>query len=55
MAKFNSMMNYPSDSYMGLWSKSKLNIPENKLLATVTKDDIKNAFNAMTTANSNIW
>ena len=48
MPKFNNMMNYPIDSYMGLWSMSKLNIPENKLLATVTKDDIKNAFNSMT-------
>ena len=26
----------------------KINIPENKLLTTVSKDDIKNAFNAMT-------
>jgi len=34
---------------MGLWSSSKLDIPENKLLTTVTKDDMKNAFNAMTT------
>jgi len=48
MPKFNSMMSYPADSYMGLWSISKLNIPENRLLTTVTKDDIKNAFNSMT-------
>ncbi|MCB2305691.1 FtsX-like permease family protein [Clostridium estertheticum] len=48
MPKFNKMMSYPSGSYMGLWSNSKLNIPENQLLTTVTKADIKNAFNAMT-------
>lgn len=48
LSKFNSMMSYPSGSYMGLWSMTKLNIPENKVLATVTKDDIKNAFNSMT-------
>jgi len=34
---------------MGLWSNSKLDIPGNKLLTTVTKDDMKNAFNSMTT------
>ena len=49
LSKFNSMLKFPSDSYMGLWSTEKLDIPENKLLTTVTKDDIKNAFNAMTT------
>jgi len=49
LAKFNNMMKYPSGSYMGLWSMSKLNIPESKLLTTVTKDDIKNAFKSMTT------
>jgi putative ABC transport system permease protein len=48
LSKFNSMFNYPSGSYMGLWSGEKLDIPEDKLLTTVTKDDIKKAFNAMT-------
>lgn len=48
MSKFNSMQSFPAGSYMGLWSESKLDIPENKLLVTVTKDDIKNAFSAMT-------
>ena len=48
MSKFNSMQSFPAGSYMGLWSESKLDIPENKLLVTVTNDDIKNAFSAMT-------
>ncbi len=48
LTKFNSMLNYPDNSYMGLWSKDKLNIPENKLLASVTLDDMKNAFDAVT-------
>jgi putative ABC transport system permease protein len=45
--KLNTMLNYPKDSYMGLWSTEKLDIPESKLLATVTVDDMKNAFNSM--------
>jgi putative ABC transport system permease protein len=49
LTKFNSTMGLSSDSYMGLWSSSKLDIPEAKLLTTVTKDEIKNAFNAITT------
>jgi putative ABC transport system permease protein len=48
LSKFNSMLNYPYNSYMGLWSKDKLNIPENKLLTTVTLNDMKNAFDTMT-------
>lgn len=48
MPKFNSMLNYTATSYMGLWSMSKLNIPQNKLLTTVTKSDIKTAFSAIT-------
>ncbi len=48
LSKFNSMFNYPSGSYMGIWSGEKLDIPENKLLTTVTKDEIKKAFNTMT-------
>jgi putative ABC transport system permease protein len=48
LSKFNSMQGFPADSYMGLWSESKLDIPEDKLLAAVTKEDIKNAFSAMT-------
>jgi len=48
LSKFNSMLNFPSGSYMGIWSTERLDIPENKLLTTVTKEDIKNAFKAMT-------
>lgn len=48
LSKFNSMFNYPSGSYMGLWSREKLDIPENKLLTTVTTEDIKKALNTMT-------
>lgn len=46
--KLNDMLKLPSGSYMGLWSTERLNIPENKLLATVTIDDMRNAFNTMT-------
>lgn len=46
--KFNSMFKYPTDSYMGLWSRDKLNIPENKLLTTLTVDDMKTAVESMT-------
>jgi putative ABC transport system permease protein len=46
--KLNEMLKFPAGSYMGLWSTEKINIPENKLLATVTIDDMKNAFDTMT-------
>ncbi|SHK51654.1 putative ABC transport system permease protein [Clostridium cavendishii DSM 21758] len=46
--ELNSMLSLPSDSYMGLWSSEKLDIPENQLLATVTVYDMQNAFNTMT-------
>ena len=48
LSDFNSMLNFPSGSYIGIWSTEKLDIPENRLLTTVSKDDIKNSFNAMT-------
>ena len=48
LPKLNNMLNYPAGSYMGLWSTDKLNIPENKLLTTVTVTDMKNAFDSMT-------
>lgn len=48
LPRLNSMLNYPTESYMGLWSTDKLNLPENKLLTTVTVADMKNAFNSMT-------
>jgi putative ABC transport system permease protein len=48
LSEFNSMLNYPPNSYIGIWSTEKLDIPQNKLLTTVTKDDIKGAFSTMT-------
>jgi len=44
----NDMLGLPSDSYIGLWSTEKIDIPENKLLAVVTVDDMKKAFDTMT-------
>lgn len=46
--EFNDMLKYPADSYMGLWSTDKLDIPENKLYAAVTVENMKNALNSMT-------
>lgn len=46
--KLNDMLGFPSSSYTGLWSSEKIDIPENKLLAAVTVDDMRNAFNTMT-------
>ncbi|MDR3594059.1 FtsX-like permease family protein [Clostridium sp.] len=44
----NNMLGFPSGSYIGLWSTEKIDIPENKILAAVTVDDMKKAFDAMT-------
>lgn len=46
--KLNAMLKFPPYSYTGLWSTERLSIPENKLLAFVTVDDMRNAFNTMT-------
>lgn len=46
--KLNAMLNFPTGSYTGIWSSEKLSISENKLLAFVTVDDMRNAFNTMT-------
>lgn len=48
LPKFNNTFKYPSNSYMGLWSKDKLNIPKNQLLTTLTVDDMKHALDSMT-------
>lgn len=48
IGKLNKMLGYPSESYMGLWSKEKLYIPQNKLLTTITTNDIKGAINSIT-------
>lgn len=47
IARFNDMLGYPSDSYIGLWSKDKLSIPESSLLSTATIDDFRKAFDSM--------
>ncbi|ROR27290.1 FtsX-like permease family protein [Mobilisporobacter senegalensis] len=46
--QFNNMLNYPEGCYFGLWSSKELNIPEEQLLASLTVEDIKNAFTSMT-------
>lgn len=44
----NDMLSLPYDSYIGLWSTEKIDIPENKLLTFVTVDDMKKSFDIMT-------
>ncbi|ADK14497.1 ABC transporter permease [Clostridium ljungdahlii] len=46
--KLNAMLKFPPYSYTGLWSTERLSIPESKLLAFVTVDDMRNAFNTIT-------
>ncbi|OAA91069.1 ABC transporter permease [Clostridium ljungdahlii] len=46
--KLNAMLKFPPYSYTGLWSTERLSIPENKLLAFVTVDEMRNAFNTIT-------
>ncbi len=46
--KLNDMLKFPSGSYTGLWSTERIDIPENKLLAAITVEDMRNAFNTMT-------
>lgn len=48
LEQFNRMLGLPADSYMGLWSDVKLELPKESLLTTATRDDIKNAFQAIT-------
>lgn len=48
LSHFNTMLNYPSGSFFGLWSKDKLYIPENQLLSQLSTDDMKGAINTMT-------
>jgi putative ABC transport system permease protein len=45
--RFNEMLGFPKGSYMGLWSDEKLELPQDQLLAVVTKNEIKSAFTAM--------
>jgi putative ABC transport system permease protein len=48
LMKLNNMLKYPSHSYIGLWSKDKIKIPENELLSTASIDDFKKAFDSLT-------
>lgn len=48
LTEFNDMLKYPSDSYVGLWSKDKVSISESKILNISTIDDFKKAFDSMT-------
>ncbi|OPJ58563.1 ABC transporter permease [Clostridium oryzae] len=48
LTNFNSMLNYPTDSYLGLWSKTPVHIDENKLLNTTSMNDFKKAFDSLT-------
>ncbi len=48
LPRFNQLLNYPTDSYIGIWSKEKLDIPEDQLFAMVTIDDLKKAYDSMT-------
>ncbi|MFL0194051.1 ABC transporter permease [Clostridium sp. WILCCON 0269] len=46
ISQFNSMLGLPAGSYIGLWSKVKLNIPEKLLYSSRMFDDSIKAFNA---------
>ena len=45
--RFNEMLGFPKGSYMGLWSDEKLEVPQDQLLAVVTKSEIQSAFTTM--------
>ncbi|WP_251859664.1 FtsX-like permease family protein [Clostridium sp. Marseille-Q2269] len=46
--KFNTIMNYPKDSYIGLYSKEKLSLDENFIFKVESKKETTEAFKAMT-------
>ncbi|MFZ5353674.1 MAG: ABC transporter permease [Bacillota bacterium] len=48
LEQFNTMLDYPTNSYMGLWSTEKLDIPENQLLRKATIGELIRAFEDMT-------
>lgn len=48
ISQFNNMLGFPTGSYIGLWSKDKLDIPEKQLYSFQTVDDSIKAFNAST-------
>jgi len=45
--KLNNLLGFDSNSFIGIFSKEKLNIPEEKILKFETKNDIKEAFKAI--------
>ncbi|WP_434296532.1 FtsX-like permease family protein [Clostridium sporogenes] len=46
--EFNTMMNYEKNSYIGLYSKEKLDIDENLIFKVESKKEIEEAFKSMT-------
>ena len=46
LTQFNDMLGFPAGSYVGLWSKTKLNIPEKSLYSTRSIDETIKDFNA---------
>lgn len=46
--KFNIMLNYPSGSYFGLWSKERIVVPERELLSSLTIEDSRKALDTIT-------
>lgn len=48
ISQFNTMLGLPVRSYVGLWSNTKLNIPEKLLYSKSTVEDSIKAFNTVT-------
>ncbi|MCC3372059.1 ABC transporter permease [Cohnella sp. REN36] len=46
LAEFNDMLHYPKDSYLGIWSKDHLDIPEEKLFSALSIEDVQKAYNS---------
>lgn len=46
IVQFNYMLGLPKESYIGLWSKAKLDIPENLLYSVTSIEESIKAFNA---------
>lgn len=46
ISQFNELLQFPAGSYIGLWSKVKLDIPERLLYSSQTVDDSIKALNA---------
>lgn len=46
--KFNAILNLPENSYMGLFSSDKLDVPQNKLLSSATIGESMKSFESIT-------